>query len=67
MRRLRAIDYFKILTTALMIVLGGLILIRSGMRGAPVGGYVMGVAFLAYGLYRSKLILTALRERKGPQ
>ena len=61
MRVLRAIDYFQISTTVLLIVLGVLILLRAETRGAPIGSYVTGVAFLAYGLYRARFIVSALR------
>ena len=66
MRPLRSIDCFQIATTALMGVLGAVILVRAATRGAPLPSYAIGLAFLAYGIYRARFILRALRgERKA--
>ncbi len=65
MRALRPLDYFQIATTALMALLGALILLRSFARAAPLPSYLIGLAFLGYGLYRARFVLRALRaERK---
>jgi hypothetical protein len=61
MSRLRPLDYFQIATTALLVVLGLIILIRSRALGAPAPSYAIGLAFLAYGVYRGSFILRALR------
>ena len=65
MRSLRPIDWFQTCTTGLLILLGVLILVRAATRGAPLGSYAIGLAFLAYGLYRARFIVLALRgDRK---
>jgi len=64
MRRLRPVDRFQIVTTALILVLGALILLRSAERHAPVDSYGLGAVFLLYGLYRLRFIARALRRHR---
>jgi len=64
MTRLRPIDRFQIVMTGLILVLGALILVRAGLRHAPADSYGVGVAFLAYGMYRMRSILRALRRSR---
>jgi hypothetical protein len=61
MSGLRPLDRFQIATTGLILMLGVVILMRAWMLGAPAGSYVVGVAFVAYGAYRAKFIVRALR------
>lgn len=64
MARLRALDRFQIVNTALFLALGLAILARSHLRHAPLDSYGLGAAFILYGLYRSRFILRTLRRRR---
>ena len=64
MRPLTPVDRLQIATTVLFVVLGLLILVRAGIRHAPLGSYVVGAAFLAYGLYRARFVARALWGRR---
>ena len=64
MSRLRPLDYFQTATTALLVVLGLIILVRARALGAPAPSYVIGLTFFAYGVYRARFILRALREAR---
>jgi hypothetical protein len=66
MTRLRPVDRFQIVTTTLLLALGLLIVVRAGVRHAPIDSYGLGAAFVAYGLYRVRFILRALRRGKAP-
>jgi len=63
MSRLRPIDRFQVVTTALFIGLGIAIVVRAALLRAPVLAYVIGGAFAAYGLYRARFIVRALQGR----
>lgn len=52
-------------TTSLLTILGIVIVARSAARAAPPLSYLVGLAFLAYGLYRARFILRALRRGSG--
>jgi hypothetical protein len=67
MSRLRPIDYFQVCTTGLLVVLGIAILVRAAMRGAPLGSYVIGLAFVAYGAYRAGFVVRAVRRKGEPR
>jgi hypothetical protein len=62
-KALRPIAVFQTVTTALFITLGVAILIRSAMRGAPWGSYLIGVLFTGYGIYRAGFVVRALRGK----
>lgn len=64
MRGLRPVDRFQIITTGLILVLGATILVRAALRGAPLDSYGLGGAFVAYGLYRVRLVLRGLRGNR---
>ncbi|UCC68145.1 MAG: hypothetical protein JSV79_13730 [Armatimonadota bacterium] len=64
---LRPIAKFQVLTTALFLVLGATILVRSALRGAPWGSYLVGALFAAYGVYRAAFILRWMREERSRQ
>ena len=64
MRALRPVDRFQIVVTVLVLVLGVLILVRAAMRHAPADSYGIGGVFLAYGAYRARFILRALRRNR---
>lgn len=58
-------DYFQMLTTGLFICIGGLILARSAFAHGPFQAYLVGALFVAFGVYRVRLIRgqLALRAR----
>jgi hypothetical protein len=66
MTPLRPVDRFQIVTTALFLAIGLLIVVRAGVRHAPIDSYGLGAAFVAYGLYRLRFILRALRRGRTP-
>ena len=63
MRRLRAIDFFQMATTALFVVLGATIVVRSATAGVWMG-CVVGAVMFAFGIYRWTAIVRALREAR---
>lgn len=63
MSGLRPIALFQAVTTALFITLGVAILMRSAMRGAPWGSYLIGILFMGYGIYRAGFVARALRGK----
>lgn len=56
-------DYFQIVNSWLFAIIGGVILVRTWAAGGQVPAYVMGGAFLAYGIYRIRLIRGQLALR----
>jgi len=62
MSPLRPLDYFQIATTGLLVLLGAIILVRSHALAAAAPGYLIGLGFLGYGLYRARFIVRALRR-----
>jgi len=64
---LRPIALFQVVTTALFLTLGVAILIRSAMRGAPWGSYLIGALFTGYGVYRAGFVAQALRGKGAGQ
>jgi len=64
---LRPIALFQVVTTALFVTLGVAILVRSAARGAPWGSYLIGLLFMAYGIYRAGFVARALRGKGAGQ
>jgi hypothetical protein len=61
---LRFVDRFQIVTTALILVVGAVILFRSMALHTPIDSYGLGAAFLFYGIYRLRFIIRALWKRR---
>jgi hypothetical protein len=59
------LEKFQIVTTGLFVVVGLLILARSFALGASWPAYLFGVVFVAYGLYRWRLIRQTLDRRNS--
>lgn len=59
------IDRYKIITSILMVVLGGIITYRSIVNWTNIMIFVFGVSFLGFGLYRLKFVIDYYRSRKG--
>jgi hypothetical protein len=68
--RLSKMDYYQIITSTLMVILGGIILFRSLSQGFMLMPVLVGGGFLALGLYRLSFVVKYLRtrrdRRKGP-
>jgi heme/copper-type cytochrome/quinol oxidase subunit 3 len=69
-------DKFQMITTVLFIVIGVTMLARSAalardttprVASPPALAYIMGAAFIGYGVYRAYLIAHALRDRGSSQ
>jgi uncharacterized BrkB/YihY/UPF0761 family membrane protein len=58
------IDYYQIITSVLMVVLGVIILSRSLSAGITLMSALVGAGFLALGCYRLKFVIKFLRERR---
>lgn len=57
-------DYYQIVTSVLMVVLGGIILIRSVTEKVTLMPLLVGGGFLALGLYRLNFVIKYLREKR---
>jgi hypothetical protein len=68
--RLSKMDYYQIITSTLMVILGGIILFRSLSQGFMLMPVLVGGGLLALGLYRLNFVVKYLRTRrdrgKGP-
>ena len=67
---LSKMDYYQIITSTLMVILGGIILFRSLTQGFMLMPVLVGGGLLALGLYRLNFVVKYLRTRrdrgKGP-
>ncbi len=61
MSRLRPIDVFQVVTSSLLLALGAMTAARALALGLWLG-VVVGVVMAAYGVYRWRFIVRALRE-----
>jgi len=57
-------DYYQIITSILMTILGGIILIRSFFSGIFILTLLVGGGFLFLGLYRLSFVYKYIRRRK---
>ena len=57
-------DYYQIITSALMAIIGVIILSRSLSSGITLVSLLVGGGFLALGLYRLKFVIKFFRERR---
>jgi hypothetical protein len=68
--KLSKMDHYQIITSALMVILGGIILFRSLSQGFMLMPLLVGGGLLALGLYRLNFVVKYLRTRrdsgKGP-
>jgi len=67
---LSKMDYYQIITSALMVILGGIILFRSLSQAFMLMPVLVGGGLLALGLYRLNFVVKYLKTRrtqgKGP-
>jgi uncharacterized membrane protein HdeD (DUF308 family) len=61
--RISAKDYYQILSSALFIIIGITILVRSLQNSIVVIALLMGGGFLALGVYRLRFVVKYFRER----
>ena len=57
-------DYYQIVTSALMVILGAIILIRSVSGPITVMTLLVGGGFLALGIYRLNFVVKYMREKR---
>ena len=62
--RLNKTDYYQIVTSALMVVLGAVILIRSLAGPITLMTLLVGGGFLALGIYRLNFVVKYIREKR---
>lgn len=61
--QLRPLDYYQIVVSFLLVLLGAWILARNFSTPTLIMGWILGVSFLAFGIYRMKYILEYFRKR----
>ncbi len=57
-------DYYQIVTSVLMVILGAIILIRSVSGSIAIMTLLVGGGFLALGLYRLNFVVKYFRIRR---
>lgn len=62
--KINFLDYYRIILTILMIVLGFIILYRSYLISAPFIAYIVGLSFILFGIYRTKSIIRFFKDIK---
>jgi uncharacterized membrane protein HdeD (DUF308 family) len=62
--KLSKMDYYQIITSALMVILGAIILFRSLSQGIMLMPVLVGGGFLALGVYRLNFVVRHFWERK---
>jgi hypothetical protein len=62
--RLSRTDYYQIVTSVLMVILGAVILIRSVSGTITIMTLLVGGGFLALGSYRLNFVVKYLKEKR---
>jgi hypothetical protein len=62
--KISRMDYYQILTSALMVILGAVILFRSFTVNMTIMPLLVGGGFLALGFYRLKFVIGYFREKR---
>lgn len=62
---LRALDWFQIAVSVLMVALGTVILIRSLPLGFLLPALLLGGGFIIFGLYRLSFVVRYVQGRRG--
>jgi len=57
-------DYYQVITSVLMVILGGIILFRSVSHSAVIMPLLVGGGLLALGVYRLNFVVKHFKERK---
>jgi hypothetical protein len=64
-QRMRWADYGRLANMILALVVGGVMLIRAMLRGAPWPAYLMGAGFLIFGGHRLYSVLWRAGESRN--
>jgi len=62
--KLSKMDYYQIITSTLMVILGAIILFRSLMQSFMIMPLLVGGGLLALGVYRLNFVVKYFRKRK---
>ena len=62
--KLSRMDYYQIITSALMVILGAIILFRSLSQSFMLMPLLVGGGLLALGIYRLNFVVKYFRKRK---
>ena len=62
--KLSRMDYYQIITSTLMVILGAIILFRSVSQGIMLMPLLVGGGLLALGVYRLNFVVKYFRKRK---
>jgi len=57
-------DYYQVITSALMVILGAIILLRSLSHSAVIMPLLVGGGLLVLGVYRLNFVVNYFKERK---
>jgi uncharacterized membrane protein HdeD (DUF308 family) len=57
-------DYYQIFTSIFMVILGAIILFRSMSHSTRIMPLLVGVGFLALGVYRLNFVMRYFKERR---
>jgi uncharacterized membrane protein HdeD (DUF308 family) len=63
-RKISGKDYYQIFTSIFMVILGAIILFRSMSHSAVIMPLLVGVGFLALGVYRLIFVVRYFKERR---
>ena len=63
-KNLTRMDYYQIITSILMTIIGGIILLRIFLSGIFVTSLLVGGGFLGLGIYRLSFVYRYFRNRK---
>lgn len=62
-QKIKAIDYYQMIISSLMIIFGIVILLRSIDLGITIPQILVGSGFLAFGIYRGSFILRYFKNK----
>lgn len=63
--RLRPMDYYQIIVSILLVLLGGWILARNLFQTPTlIMGWILGGSLLAFGIYRLKFVIDYFRKKR---
>jgi hypothetical protein len=63
-KKFTRLDYYQTLTSMLMIIAGGIILLRTVFSGIFILSLLVGGGLLGLGIYRLSFVYKYLKERK---
>lgn len=63
-KNLTRMDYYQIITSILMTIIGGIILLRTFLSGIFFTSLLVGGGFLGLGIYRLSFVYRYLKKKK---